>query len=118
MSFAIKKKPLLIDTMHDLNLVYGELLNSVKRLTINPRNGSAPESTTYYTLYGEKIDDSGLIKLEIEAENHRASESKISDVDMASRMTYLVQKMVVAKSRMAVLAHANLIPHAVLRLLG
>lgn len=54
----------------------------------------------------------------IYAENLQASESRISDIDVASEMTEFVRNQVLTQSGIAMLAQANSLPQMALRLLG
>jgi flagellin len=55
--------------------------------------------------------------LETEAENLQASESRISDVDVAMEMAALTRNQVLAQAGTAMLAQANAIPQMALTLL-
>jgi len=59
-----------------------------------------------------------ISNLSIQAENLQASESRISDVDIASEMTDFVRNQVLAQSAVAMLAQANTLPQMALRLIG
>jgi len=56
--------------------------------------------------------------LQIQAENLQASESRISDVDIASEMTEYTRNMVLTQAAISMLAQANSLPQMALRLLG
>jgi flagellin len=56
--------------------------------------------------------------LSIQRENLQASESRISDVDIANEMTEFVRNQVLAQAATAMLAQANAIPQMALRLIG
>ena len=56
--------------------------------------------------------------LNISAENMMASESRISDVDVATEMAFLTRNQVLSQAGVAMLAQANTMPQMALRLLG
>lgn len=55
--------------------------------------------------------------LTIQAENLQASESRISDTDVAREMTEFVRSQVITQSAAAMLSQANAFPHMLLRLM-
>jgi len=55
--------------------------------------------------------------LNIQSENMMASESRISDVDVATEMAALTRKQVLAQAGVAMLAQANAMPQMALNLL-
>jgi flagellin-like hook-associated protein FlgL len=55
--------------------------------------------------------------LQIQAENLQASESQISDVDVAQEMTSMVGSQIIAQSATAMLAQANSLPKMALQLI-
>jgi len=59
-----------------------------------------------------------ITNLETQKENLQASESRISDVDMADEMTEFIRNQVLAQAGMAMLAQSNALPQMALRLLG
>jgi len=59
-----------------------------------------------------------ITNLQIQAENLQASESRISDVDMASEMTEFTRNQVLTNAAVAMLSQANSLPQLALRLLG
>jgi flagellin len=59
-----------------------------------------------------------ITNLTIQAENLQASESRISDVDVATEMTEFTRNQILAQSGVAMLAQANSIPQLALQLLG
>ena len=122
MSLLNKKKPIYTEAISEVNKTYGELLNSVNRLSSGQRNSSVVEKTVIYTLFGEKITEIRRIPYslsqEIQAENQRAAESRVSDVDTASLLTNKLQNLISYKALTAVYAHGNIAPQMVLRLLG
>ncbi len=56
--------------------------------------------------------------LSIEVENLQASESRISDIDVANEMTEFVRNQVLNSSAVSMLAQANAMPQTALRILG
>ena len=59
-----------------------------------------------------------ITNLSIQAENLQASESRISDVDIANQMTEFVRNQVLTQAAISMLAQANSLPQMALRLLG
>lgn len=59
-----------------------------------------------------------ITNLSIQAENLQASESRISDVDIAQEMTEFVRNQVLTQAAIAMLGQANSLPQMALRLLG
>lgn len=59
-----------------------------------------------------------ITNLQIQAENLQASESRISDVDIASEMTEYTRNMVLTQAAVSMLAQANSLPKLALNLLG
>ena len=79
MSFAINRNPITIKAY------YGELLNPVNRMKSHHKHEVITE-TKVFNMKGELISSSFKTRLEIEAENLKAAESKIADVDIASQL--------------------------------
>ncbi len=59
-----------------------------------------------------------ITNLSIQAENLQASESRISDVDIATEMTEFTRNQVLTQAAVAMLGQANSLPQMALRLLG
>lgn len=59
-----------------------------------------------------------ITNLETQAENLQASESRISDVDVATEMTNFVKNQILTQSAIAMLAQANSLPQMAMRLIG
>lgn len=59
-----------------------------------------------------------ITNLSIQAENLQASESRISDVDIAGEMTEFTRNQVLTQAAISMLAQANSLPQMALRLLG
>ncbi len=59
-----------------------------------------------------------VTNLEIMAENLQASESRISDVDVAAEMTQFVRYQIITQAATAMLAQANTLPQLAMQLLG
>jgi len=59
-----------------------------------------------------------ITNLQIQSENLQASESRISDVDIASEMTEYTRNQVLTQAAVSMLAQANSLPQMALRLLG
>ncbi len=58
-----------------------------------------------------------IANLEIQAENLQASESRISDVDVATEMTVFTSNQIISQSAAAMLTQANSLPQVALQLL-
>jgi len=56
--------------------------------------------------------------LEIQAENLQASESRISDVDVATEMTEYTKQQIITQSAVSMLSQANSLPQMALSLIG
>ncbi len=56
--------------------------------------------------------------LTIQAQNHQAAESQISDVDVATEMTEFTKNQILVQSAVAMLAQANSLPQLALKLIG
>jgi len=59
-----------------------------------------------------------ITNLSIQAENLQASESRISDADVATEMTGFVRDQLLAQSATAMLAQANSLPEMLVRLIS
>ena len=59
-----------------------------------------------------------ISNLSIQAENLQASESRISDTDVATEMTAFVRNQILTESATAMLSQANSFPHMLMNLLG
>jgi len=59
-----------------------------------------------------------ITNLSIQAENLQASESRISDIDVATEMTEFVRNQILAQSGVAMLSQANSLPQLAVQLLG
>ena len=59
-----------------------------------------------------------ISNLEIQAENLQASESRISDVDVAQEMTEFVRNKILTQAAVAMLAQANSLPRMAMQLIG
>ena len=77
-------------------------------------------ATTARSDFGAKMNrlENTVALLDVEAENMSASESRISDVDVATEMAALTRNQVLAQAGTAMLAQANAIPQMALTLLG
>jgi len=58
-----------------------------------------------------------ISNLQIQAENLQSSESRISDVDVATEMTEFVREQILTQSATAMLAQANSLPKIALQLI-
>ncbi|MCD4830105.1 MAG: flagellin [Candidatus Cloacimonetes bacterium] len=59
-----------------------------------------------------------ITNLSVQAENLQASESRISDVDVAVEMTEFVRNQILTQAAVGMLAQANSLPQLALRLMG
>ena len=59
-----------------------------------------------------------ISNLEIQGENLQASESRISDVDVATEMTEYTKQQIITQSAVAMLSQANSLPQMALSLIG
>ena len=59
-----------------------------------------------------------ITNLSVQAENLQASESRISDVDVATEMTEFVRNQVLSQAAVSMLAQANSLPQMALRVMG
>ncbi|WP_029894292.1 flagellin [Desulfohalovibrio reitneri] len=59
-----------------------------------------------------------ITNLQVQAENLQASESRISDVDVATEMTEFVRQQILSQSATAMLSQANSLPRMATQLLG
>jgi flagellin len=59
-----------------------------------------------------------ITNLSVQAENLQASESRISDIDIASEMTEFTRNQVLTQAAVGMLSQANSLPQMALRLLG
>ncbi|MCJ2164546.1 MULTISPECIES: flagellin [unclassified Pseudodesulfovibrio] len=59
-----------------------------------------------------------ISNLEIQSENLQASESRISDVDVATEMTEYTKQQIITQSAVSMLAQANSLPQMALSLIG
>ncbi len=59
-----------------------------------------------------------ITNLSIQAENMQASESRISDVDVAKEMTEFVRQQILSQAAVAMLAQANALPRMAMQLIG
>ena len=59
-----------------------------------------------------------ITNLSIQAENLQASESRISDVDVATEMTEFVRRQILTQFAVAMLSQANSLPKMAMQLIG
>lgn len=62
--------------------------------------------------------ESTIEQLEIQRENLQASESRISDIDIAQEMTEFVRNQVINQAAVGMLAQANALPQMALKIIG
>ena len=62
--------------------------------------------------------ESTIEQLQIQRENLQASESRISDIDIAQEMTEFVRNQVLSQSAVGMLAQANALPQMALKIIG
>jgi flagellin len=59
-----------------------------------------------------------ITNLSIQSENLQASESRISDVDVATEMTEFTRNQILTQSAVAMLTQANSLPQMAMQLIG
>ena len=59
-----------------------------------------------------------ITNITTQAENLQASESRISDVDVATEMTEFVRQQILAQSAVAMLSQANSMPKMAMQIIG
>ncbi len=59
-----------------------------------------------------------ITNITTQAENLQASESRISDIDVATEMTNFVRNQILAQSAVAMLSQANSMPQMAMQLIG
>ncbi len=76
-------------------------------------------ATTARADFGAKMNrlENTVGVLNVQAENLKASESRISDVDVATEMSQMTRNQVLAQAGVAMLAQANMMPQMALSLL-
>jgi flagellin len=62
--------------------------------------------------------ENSITALSIQSENLQASESRISDVDIAAEMTQFIKNQVLSQAGVSMLAQANSLPQMALSLIG
>ena len=77
------------------------------------------DATTARASFGAKMNrlENTVAVLNIQAENLMASESRVSDVDVATEMATMTRMQVLANAGVAMLAQANMMPQMALSLL-
>ena len=77
------------------------------------------DATTARASFGAKMNrlENTVAVLNIQAENLMASESRVSDVDVATEMATMTRMQVLANAGVAMLAQANMMPQMALALL-
>ncbi len=78
------------------------------------------DATTARADFGAKMNrlENTVGVLNVQAENLVASESRVSDVDVATEMAAMTRNQVLAQAGIAMLAQANVMPRMALTLLG
>lgn len=92
--------------------------NAQKALTtINDAIIKKDEARAYYGAMQNRLENT-ISNLTIQAENLQASESRISDVDVATEMTNFVRNQILTQSAVAMLSQANSMPQMAMQLIG
>ncbi len=92
--------------------------NAQKALvTINDAIVKKDEARAYYGAMQNRLENT-VSNLSIQAENLQASESRISDVDVATEMTNFVRNQILTQSAVAMLSQANTLPQMAMQLIG
>ena len=101
------EEPVSLKTQHDAQEALETLTTAILRKENIRANLGAMQNRLENT----------ITNLTIQAENLQASESRISDVDIAKEMTEFTRNMVLTQAAVSMLAQANSIPQLALRLL-
>ncbi|MDE5833141.1 MAG: flagellin [Desulfovibrio sp.] len=92
--------------------------NAQKSLvTINDAIVKKDQARAYYGAMQIRLENT-VSNLTIQAENLQASESRISDVDVATEMTNFVRNQILTQSAVAMLSQANSMPQMAMQLIG
>ena len=75
------------------------------------------KTRSYYGALQNRLENT-ITNLNVQAENLQASESRISDVDVASEMTEFVRQQILAQSAVAMLSQANSMPKMAMQLIS
>lgn len=86
-------------------------------VTINDAIVKKDQARAYYGAMQNRLENT-VSNLTIQAENLQASESRISDVDVATEMTNFVRNQILTKSAVAMLSQANSMPQMAMQLIG
>ena len=97
-----------IRTQSAAQLALGQLESAIERKDIRRAELGA---------FSNRLENT-ITNLQIQAENLQASESRISDVDVALEMTEFTRNNILAQAAVAMLAQANSLPQLALTLLG
>lgn len=91
--------------------------NAQKALaTINDAIVKKDQTRAYYGTMQNRLENT-VSNLTIQAENLQASESRISDIDVATEMTNFVRNQILTQSAVAMLTQANFMPQMALQLI-
>ncbi|MDD3049854.1 MAG: flagellin [Candidatus Cloacimonetes bacterium] len=108
MSLGVGATDVAVSTQHAAQLALEKINTAINRKDNMRANLGAMQNRLENT----------ISNLSIQAENLQASESRISDIDVASEMTEFVRNQVLAQAAVAMLAQANALPQMALRLIG
>lgn len=86
-------------------------------VTINDAIVKKDQARAYYGAMQNRLENT-VSNLTIQAENLQASESRISDVDVATEMTNFVRNQILTQSAIAMLSQANSMPQMAMQLIG
>ena len=86
-------------------------------ITINDAIVKKDQARAYYGAMQNRLENT-VSNLTIQSENLQASESRISDVDVATEMTNFVRNQILTQSAVAMLSHANSMPQMAMQLIG
>jgi flagellin len=84
--------------------------------TINDAIIKKDQARAYFGAMQNRLENT-ISNLQISAENLQASESRISDVDVAEEMTTFIRNQVLTQAAVAMLAQANSLPQMALQLI-
>jgi len=105
---GIQKADVAVSTQHAAQVALEKITTAIMRKENIRANLGALQNRLENT----------ITNLSIQKENLQASESRISDVDIASEMTNFIRNQVLTQAAVAMLGQANSLPQMALRLLG
>ncbi len=107
-SLGVGSEDVAVSTQHSAQLA----LERINTAIIRKENARAQLGAIQNRL------ENTITNISIQAENIQASESRISDVDVAQEMTEFTRNQILTQSAVGMLAQANSLPQMALRLIG